>query len=499
MNCQKNKVRVYVPYSTIIALTNDIRETPVDDIDEDFFDETDEDQVVICDTQVVLRINPDYHVEEEEDDHKKKRMTRRLLTEAEAFDKSPKSSSGNPALPLKLPKRKDLCKLLGLNEQDVDLMIVPEVKVAQKVALSHSVTNLDSKNTAKKKDLAKFLGVEDEQVASSTPAVDAVSVKESSSNGGGRPKSLLINWGQMVKSSVKGWKFEESDHSDMEMDVPVQLRQIPAREPERTHRKDLSKFLGLDDSDSEEIVFIRNAQPDQPSIVDDDSSLARKSTSAASYVIDDSDSDSVGSLRSFDSFVRRSLRCGASSEFANQIQIEEDKQKTPPKRGDCHRFSAVHDEISRQNQLTGTPAASALKQPARRSKKDAAKRAQEVNSEIFSETNNNSSKLQTMDRKPVSRSAKEKQKVAFGPNSRRLISPVRKRQQSDSKKNIPPVFLREEPLLVYPQKPPIFYQHYPVYQASPSSFGILPPGGGGRINPNNGRIRIRQNFRPMMN
>ena len=35
----------------------------------------------------------------------------------------------------KLPKRKDLCKLLGLNEQDVDLMIVPEVKVAQKVAL----------------------------------------------------------------------------------------------------------------------------------------------------------------------------------------------------------------------------------------------------------------------------------------------------------------------------------------------------------------------------
>ena len=27
--CQKNKVRVYVPYSTLIALTNEIRETPV--------------------------------------------------------------------------------------------------------------------------------------------------------------------------------------------------------------------------------------------------------------------------------------------------------------------------------------------------------------------------------------------------------------------------------------------------------------------------------------
>ena len=50
----------------------------------------------------------------------------------------------------------------GLNEQDVDLMIVPEVKIAQKVALSHSADLQTSrKQTAKKKDLAKFLGVEE--------------------------------------------------------------------------------------------------------------------------------------------------------------------------------------------------------------------------------------------------------------------------------------------------------------------------------------------------
>ena len=41
-------------------------------------------------------------------------------------------------------------------------MIVPEVKIAQKVALSHSADLQTSrKQTAKKKDLAKFLGVEE--------------------------------------------------------------------------------------------------------------------------------------------------------------------------------------------------------------------------------------------------------------------------------------------------------------------------------------------------
>ena len=60
----------------------------------------------------------------------------------------------------------------GLNEQDVDLMIVPEVKIAQKVALSHSADLQTSrKQTAKKKDLAKFLGVE-ESISNNNNAAD---------------------------------------------------------------------------------------------------------------------------------------------------------------------------------------------------------------------------------------------------------------------------------------------------------------------------------------
>ena len=77
--CQKNKVRVYVPYSTLIALTNEIRETPVDDLDdedvEDILEQVNEinsssigaNDVVICDTQVILRINP--NADQDEKDH----------------------------------------------------------------------------------------------------------------------------------------------------------------------------------------------------------------------------------------------------------------------------------------------------------------------------------------------------------------------------------------------------------------------------------------------
>ena len=540
-SCQ-NKVRVYVPYSTLIALTNEIRETPVDDLDEDD-DVVDvvnnlNGDVVICDTQVILRINPDQQPLEEVQystcKKNNKRMTRKLLNESETFHKTsaPPNAVQLQACPanLNLPRRKDLCKLLGLNEQDVDLMIVPEVKVAQKVALSHSADlQTSKKETAKKKDLAKFLGVDEidnnegpsphsrsqsansaAAAAASAAGVETKSVTSSNSvkskDTQQRPKSLLINWGQMVKSSVKGWKFDEGQNGDMEMDVPVQLRQIPAREPERTNRKDLSKFLGFDDSDSEEIVFIRNAPnnaqsagtaSEQASI--NDSSLTRKSSSFDDE--DDDSDDSVGSLRSFDSFVRRSLRCGASSEFA--IQITEDMAEVanapphfyPPKRGDV--------VCSKQRPNLASPMASAVASAAnqrRRRKIDAEKRAQEVNgmkvnnNEMVTELNSahklnhhsaagdpTAVPLTTLDRKPLSSHTRDKPRVMFGPNSRRMISPVRNKR---SENKIPPVFRREEPLLVYPQKPPLFYQHYPVY----GGFGILPPGG--RINPNNGRIRV---------
>ena len=66
-----------MPYSTLIALTNEIRETPVDDLDdedvEDILEQVTEssiaanDAVVICDTQVILRINP--NADQDEKDH----------------------------------------------------------------------------------------------------------------------------------------------------------------------------------------------------------------------------------------------------------------------------------------------------------------------------------------------------------------------------------------------------------------------------------------------
>ncbi len=349
-----------------------------------------------------------------------KRMTKRLLNEAEAFDEilsanpsemgAAKITAFTPenlppsALPPKvpIPKRKDLCKLLGLNEADVDLLIVPEVRVAQKVALSHS-TDLSleptkstekspSKNapslpvkassaressssdknkcTAKKKDLAKFLGVEviepisagvssvqpeqcqaqDSTLNGSVHSGGSSGGKERKSRSSERPKSMLVNWGQMVKSSVRGWRDNDGNGScDLEMDVPVQLRQIPAKEPERTHRKDLSKFLGFDDdSDSEEILFFRTERTSaaETSMLHDggstsinDSSLTKTSSSCFDYDHQNDSDDSVGSLRSFDSFVRRSLRCGASSEFASMASKavadagNNNIVKTPPKRG----------------------------------------------------------------------------------------------------------------------------------------------------------------------
>ena len=306
----------------------------------------------------------------------------------------------------------------------------------------------------------------------------------------------------------------------------------------------MSKFLGFaDDSDSEEIVFFRNANP---SI--NDSSLTRKSSSFDDGDLnEDQDSDdSAGSLRSFDSFVRRSLRCGASSEFA--IQIEEGVQNQhlvsgvthhyAPRRGESAPVLAPLEQVpsvapssgSHSNQSAGTSYQQSAVARRRLRKKDAEKRSQEIlteNGDFYQqhgemETNSQATttnNLVTLDRKTVSspssalnqtstsrnnnilpRTSKEKQRVVFGPNSRRMISPVRtkktrqQQQKQQHNDNMPPVFMREEPLFVYPQKPALFYQHYPLY----TSYGILPPGG--RINPNNGRVRFprQQTKRPQM-
>ena len=143
----------------------------------------------------------------------------------------------------------------------------------------------------------------------------ANSSHELSENSSGRPKSLLVSWNNLLKRSSVRWrngnnivrrsglrrggvlnsvqKFnenyssgddsEEYSSSDdeilQELQVPVQFRQMGgpsggySLENGKTNgkefneennwvggpkRKDLSKFLGLDDSDSEEIVFIQN-------------------------------------------------------------------------------------------------------------------------------------------------------------------------------------------------------------------------------------------------
>jgi hypothetical protein len=536
-----NKVRVYVPYSTLIALTSEIRETPVDDLDESDADLEEEDNVVICDTQVILRINPDKEshkvVSGTKNNINNKRMTRRLLMNPGPYhcDKdldmtTQATSSKKPQqCPKIIPRRKDLCRLLGLNEQDVDLMIVPEVRVAaQKVALSHNQQKLgddpssnswsggpgDMKSTAKKKDLAKFLGVEQTQTTIS-PAETAL--QESTATGGGSIKSItkgpskssvLTNWGQMVKSSVKGWIPADSESSsDCEMDVPVQLRQISSREPDRTNRKDLSKFLGFDDSDSEEIVFIRNsAAPDKASL--NNSSLTRSSILQDIHAHNGQDSDdSVGSLRSFDSFVRRSLRCGASSEFANIAKIAQEPGENVPKRGATIRQQQQQQQQQQNHvgELNHNNNKSKQNHVVKRKrKKDAEKRAQEVltkqtltKSEI---SDQQSHKLATLDYRAPSRKPPVQKSVAFGANSRRLISPVRNHNNNKrhSDHQMPPIFRREEPLYlnVYPQKPALFYQHYPTPMYPGHPVGFLPPVA---VNPNNGRIRVsRQLKRPQM-
>ena len=82
----------------------------------------------------------------------------------------------------------------------------------------------------------------------------------------GRNKRLLPSyWGHLVRSWRDGagssTNGDQDGFDDIEMEVPVQLLQLPSHEGERTNRKDLSKFLGLDDSDGEEIVFIQTKPP----------------------------------------------------------------------------------------------------------------------------------------------------------------------------------------------------------------------------------------------
>ena len=80
------------------------------------------------------------------------------------------------------------------------------------------------------------------------------------------PKSVNGGYGGGGGRDCHSSGEEDSTDDDVlkELQVPVQFRQMSDMQSSQqlcNKRKDLSKFLGLDDSDSEEIVFIQNTKP----------------------------------------------------------------------------------------------------------------------------------------------------------------------------------------------------------------------------------------------
>ena len=242
----------------------------------------------------------------------------------------PSSVPRSPSKAPPPPRRKDLCKLLGLIECDVttDATSPEDIKVAQKVAIDNLLTAIkenqrkseegaeassESAETSMrvgeaatlqrpqvaKKDLAKFLGIDDEKVAG--PPAPATNLNQKSNQ---RPQPLpqpqpqrqkkksLVNWSQIMKQSMS-MRWRPADESParsqekkpsatqlphgLDFELPVQLKRVnevldcppevdlapdaPSRSTKAAHghrKKNLNKFLGMDDSDSEEMVFIQN-------------------------------------------------------------------------------------------------------------------------------------------------------------------------------------------------------------------------------------------------
>ena len=348
-----NRVSVFVPYSAISNYNRivekqngDRRPPPPTTTVQDAF----ADNVVICDTQVILRINcqnpnqakrqqqqheegsaqnestvnsprspnsrglglmtPDGERKAEDDDDDdddgdqqtvgeegkggedkvlqlqrerqqrpwQKRMSRRMTTTVAVYEMLKESNLGEEeeekarteasslthAAAAQVPRKKDLCKLLGLIECDVstDATKPEDIRVAQKMAIDNLVSTLrkeressqlhilESKTTTgtNKKDLAKFLGVTD----------DTTKPRSHSTRG------LLSNWGHHLAktSSRKKASSERDSEADRSSTLASSLNRSITKEQQnvlqRTNRKNLNKFLGMDDSDSEEMVFIQN-------------------------------------------------------------------------------------------------------------------------------------------------------------------------------------------------------------------------------------------------
>jgi len=177
-------------------------------------------------------------------------------------------------------KRKDLFKLLGLNESS-HIVDPSEEADAKKVALQNFLSTTDKNdNTSKKnsillapkqgrKNLAKFLGIDMSALADDEALVhsgmersvpldcESVSISSSTASSGKKPNGARQILGRAlpgIRSHSRGASCEKTPMED----IPEQLRtpKVP-----QANRKDLQRFLGL--NDCEEMVYIRNVRKPQ--------------------------------------------------------------------------------------------------------------------------------------------------------------------------------------------------------------------------------------------
>ena len=215
---------------------------------------------------------------------------------------------------------------------------------------------------------------------------------------GGRPKSLLVSWNNLLKRSSVRWRngnnmmkgsgaragvlggiqkisdnyssgdeSEEYSSSDdevlQELQVPVQFRQmhgplyhkenglgstldsIDGHNPSNgasasgPKRKDLSKFLGLDDSDSEEIVFIQNNK------------VPRQKTT--------SNNDTFSSFESFSKHSHNSSICNNVHQGATAISSHSSQTEVDSSSGNIvEPISGCNNDIENSSSPTNTASTS---------------------------------------------------------------------------------------------------------------------------------------------
>lgn len=222
-----------------------------------------------------------------------------------------KSSETNEMCPSFVPvARKDLYKLLGLIDQcrlvSADLASPNDIQIAQRLAMDNvmGALSLDKKQLCYKKNLVKFFGVDEATamgVYNSAKSRNKKVNMEKSSRIRRKPlnkpvtvvsKHHLLNFGHVVRNKMS-WRignsavtpnklFQTSGSKHQDGVVCVSMRRArnnrgplsmvasgsisstdelkgdQEAQQIRLHHKDLNRYLGFDDSDSEELIFIQN-------------------------------------------------------------------------------------------------------------------------------------------------------------------------------------------------------------------------------------------------